>query len=97
MSSKNTRSASNTSNSPKGPIKTFRMGRISASVWKNPAKDKAFFNVTFTRYYRSEDGEYHHVTNFGLNDLPLVAKLANQAHSFIFEQRMDRRSSEPVD
>lgn len=100
MPSKNTTTAlrsKNASDTPKGRFKTFRLGRISAAVWRNTTDGKTFFNVTFTRYYRTEDGEYHYVSSFGRDDLPLIAKLANQAHSFIFEQRTDRRSSEAAD
>jgi hypothetical protein len=33
-----------------------------------------------------DDNKYHDTDSFGRDDLPLVAKLADQAHTFIFER-----------
>ena len=72
--------------SPKLPVKTFRLGRIKAAVWENETANKTFFNVTFARTYMDDDKQYHDADSFGRDDLPLVAKVADQAHTFIFEQ-----------
>ncbi len=95
MPSKNATTAlrsKNASDTPKGPVKTFRLGRISAAVWRNITDGKTFFNVTFARTYVDDAKNYHDTDSFGRDDLPLVAKLANQAHSFIFEQRADSKT-----
>jgi hypothetical protein len=76
----------NASTSTKLPVKTFRLGRIKAAVWENEADQKKYFNVTFARTYVDEAKNYHDTDSFGRDDLPLVAKLADQAHTFIFEQ-----------
>ena len=68
------------------PVQTFRLGRIKAAVWENEADRKKFFNVTFARTYMDEARAFHDTDSFGRDDLPLVAKLADQAHSFIFER-----------
>ena len=68
------------------PVKTFRLGRIKAAVWENEADNKKFFNVTFARTYVDDAKQYHDTDSFGRDDLPLVAKLADHAHTFIFEQ-----------
>jgi hypothetical protein len=67
------------------PVKTFRLGRIKAAVWQNEG-DQKFYSVTFARTYVDEAGKYHDTDSFGRDDLPLVAKLADQAHTFIFER-----------
>ena len=72
--------------SAKLPVKTFRLGRIKAAVWENETANKTFFNVTFARTYMDDDKQYHDADSFGRDDLPLVAKVADQAHTFIFEQ-----------
>ena len=72
--------------SSKLPVKTFRLGRIKAAVWENETANKTFFNVTFARTYMDDDKQYHDADSFGRDDLPLVAKVADQAHTFIFEQ-----------
>jgi hypothetical protein len=61
-------------------VKTFRLGRIKAAVWENEADQKKYFNVTFARTYVDEAKAYHDTDSFGRDDLPLVAKLADQAH-----------------
>ncbi len=77
------------------PVRTFRLGRIKASVWLNGTGEKPFHNVTFARTYTGEDQQPHDTASFGRDDLPLVAKVANQAHSFIFEQRAEAKAAQP--
>ncbi len=88
MPSKTAQSASpaKPATSPKLPVKTLRLGRIKAAVWENEADQKKFYNVTFARTYVDDAKNYHDTDSFGRDDLPLVAKLADQAHTFIFEQ-----------
>jgi hypothetical protein len=89
MSSKNAQPATPTKNdaiSVKLPVKTFRLGRIKAAVWENETDQKKFFNVTFARTYVDDAKNYHDTDSYGRDDLPLVAKLADQAHTFIFER-----------
>lgn len=71
------------------PLQTFRLGWIKAAVWENEADGRTFYAVTFARTYR-DNGRFHDTDSFGRDDLPLVAKLADQVHTFIFEQH--RRS-----
>lgn len=76
------------------PVKTFRLGRIKAAVWENESDSKKFYNVTFARTYVDEAKNYHDTDSFGRDDLPLVAKLADQAHTFIFERLAEARSEQ---
>ena len=89
MPSKTAQPASPTKNAatgPKLPVKTFRLGRIKAAVWENETDQKKFYNVTFARTYVDDAKNFHDTDSFGRNDLPLVAKLADRAHTFIFER-----------
>ena len=79
-------------NRAKLPMKTFCLGRIKAAVWENEADQKKFFNVTFARTYIDEAKNYHDTDSYGRDDLPLVAKLADQAHTFIFERLAELKS-----
>lgn len=76
----------------KQPVKTFRLGRIKAAVWENETDQAAFYNVTFARTYRDEAKQFHDTDSFGRDDLPLIAKVADQAHSFIFERQVSSRT-----
>ena len=82
----------NAAASPNLSAKTFRLGRIKAAVWENDSQDQKFYTVTFARTYRDEANNYHYTDSFGRDDLPLVAKLADQAHTFIFEQQAEMKS-----
>ena len=76
----------NAATGPKLPVKTFRLGRIKAAVWENETDQKKFFNVSFARTYVDDAKNFHDTDSYGRDDLPLVAKLADQAHTFIFER-----------
>jgi len=82
-------SSAKSTSSAKLPVKAFRLGRIKAAVWENEADQKKFYNVTFGRTYMDEGRNFHDTDSFGRDDLPLVAKLADLAHSFIFERLAD--------
>ncbi len=88
MPSKTAQSApqSKPASTGKLPAKTFRLGRIKAAVWENETDQKKFYNVTFARTYMDDAKVFHDTDSFGRDDLPLVAKLADQAHTFIFER-----------
>jgi hypothetical protein len=96
MPSKTAQSASpaKPATSAKLPVKTFRLGRIKAAVWENEADQKKFYNVTFARTYVDDAKNYHDTDSFGRDDLPLVAKLADQAHTFIFDRLAELKSEQ---
>lgn len=68
------------------PIHEVRLGRIKAAIWENETQNGVRHNVTVTRLYKDGD-QWKDSTSFGRDDLPLVAKVANTAHSWIFENR----------
>ena len=70
------------------------MGAIKAAIWRNETATGARFNVTFSRLYKERDEEQWKSTDsFGRDDLLLVAKVADAAHSWILEQRPERDSA----
>lgn len=67
------------------PVHEIRLGRIKAAIWENDTQNGTRHNVTLSRLYK--DGEqWKDSQSFGRDDLPLVAKVSDQAHSWIFEQ-----------
>ena len=96
MPSKSAQTAAPSKNasSAKLPVKTLRLGRIKAAVWENEADQKKFYNVTFARTYVDDAKNYHDTDSFGRDDLPLVAKLADQAHTFIFDRLAELKSEQ---
>ncbi len=69
----------------KKPIHEVRMGRIKAAIWENENEQAVHHNVTFSRLYKDGD-EWKDSTSFGRDDLPLLAKVADLAHTWIYEQ-----------
>lgn len=66
------------------------MGRIKAALWANTTETGVRYNVTFSRLYK--DGEdWRDTDSFGRDDLLLLAKVADRAHSWIFDrQKVDQ-------
>lgn len=70
----------------KRPVHEIRLGRIRAAIWVNETENGIRHNVTISRLYRDEQqGQWKDSTSFGRDDLPLVAKVADQAHLWIFQ------------
>ena len=76
-----------TSNQPakQKPVHEIRLGRIKATIWENETENGPRYNVTVSRLYKDGD-EWKQTTSFGRDDLPLVAKVADLAHTWTYEQ-----------
>ena len=66
------------------PVHEIRMGRIKAAIWANETDNGTRHNVTITRLYKDGD-EWKTSTSFGREELPLVAKIADMAHTWIWQ------------
>ena len=69
----------------KKPVHEIRMGRIRASVWENDTANGTMFNVTFSRLYKDDNDAWANSSSFGRDDLPLLGKVTDRAHSWIFD------------
>lgn len=67
------------------PVHEIRLGKVKASVWKNDTANGPRFNVTFSRIYKSDKG-WESSSSFGRDELPLVSKVADMAHTWIYQQ-----------
>jgi len=71
------------SDSPrKRPVQDVRLGYIKAAIWENSVSDIVRYNVTFSRIYKDQD-EWKSSDTFGRDDLLVLAKVADQAHTWI--------------
>jgi len=70
------------------PVHEVRLGRIKAALWENDTQNGTRHNVTFTRLYKDGD-QWKDSTSFGRDDLPLLAKVADMAHTWIFTQAQE--------
>ena len=70
------------------PVHEVRFGQIKAAIWKNETENGARYNATFSRIYRDGD-EWKSTESFGRDDLLLLAKVADEAHSWIFAKAQE--------
>ena len=66
------------------PISEVRIGRVKATIWPNGTDGRTRHNVTFSRLYKDGD-QWKSTQSFSCNDLLVLAKVADQVHSRIFE------------
>ncbi|MBM3835915.1 MAG: hypothetical protein FJ403_22155 [Verrucomicrobia bacterium] len=76
------------------PAHEVRFGAIKATIWENSVGEGTKFNVTFSRIYKDGE-EWRSSESFGRDDLLLVAKVADEAHSWIHEQRPVKETPAP--
>lgn len=68
------------------PVHTLKLGRVKAAIWANQTKDNGTrYNVTVSRLYKDGDN-WKESSSFGRDELPLVIKVLDQAHTWMFEQ-----------
>ena len=79
------------------PTATVRIGAVKAAVWENKAGERTRYNVTLAKSYRDADGQWKTTHSFGRNDLLVLAKVADQAHSRIVELEQAENSSDLED
>ena len=71
------------------PAATLRCGGIKATIWKNHSERGPFYSATFSRPFKSAEGQWRNAASFGLADLEAIAILTAQAKQWIFD-RADR-------
>ena len=72
------------------PIHEVRLGAIKATIWRNDTESGVRYNTTFSRLYRDGE-EWKSTDSFGRDDLLVLSKVADQTHSWIFEQNQEER------
>jgi hypothetical protein len=83
----NTSRKNQASESSKPPIAKLRLGLINANIWERSTNDSVFYSVSFERRYKDAKGEWHSTHSYNAEDLLLLAKLADQAHTEIAKLR----------
>ena len=76
------------------PVFELRLGRIKCAIWANETENGTRHNVTITRLYKDGD-EWKTSTSFGRDELHLVAKVADLAETWIFQQGQESNGDSP--
>ena len=72
------------------PVHEVRLGRIRAAIWENETQNGTRHNVTVSRLYKDGD-KWKDSTSFGRENLPVVCKVLDIAHTWIYEHPFIRR------
>lgn len=70
------------------PVAEVRLGSIKAAIWKNETEAGTRHSVTFERLYHEGD-MWRSTASFGRDDLLVLAKVADLAHSKIHELKSE--------
>ena len=80
-----------------GPLHVIRYGLIKCEIYLKSTRVGDRFNVVVSRLYRNGD-QWHESKQFGRDDLPLLAKVVDHAHTWMLTdyraQRIEQEDSE---
>ena len=66
------------------PIKKFRAGGVSASVWENKDREgRVYHTVSFERGYKDQQGVWQSTSSLHVNDLPKGALVLQRAYEYL--------------
>lgn len=68
------------------PVHVVRLRNIRAALWANDTEYGVRHNVTVARLYKDDDGQWRTSDSFGRDDLLLLAKVLDLAHTWICER-----------
>jgi hypothetical protein len=68
------------------PVHVVRMRNIRAAIWANETEAGTRYNVTVSRLYKDDEQNWRTSESFGRDDLLLLAKVVDGAHTWITEQ-----------
>ncbi len=67
------------------PAKKFRIGYVTATVWKNEGSERPFYSVTVERTYKDGD-ELKNTGSMNHGDIQNAIKVLERAEEFISAQ-----------
>jgi hypothetical protein len=90
--------ANKTEKTANRPVQTIRYGSVRAAVWRNMVDNgnasRPLYCVTFSRSYKDGENAWKESASFGTDDLLLLAKAADEAHTWITKRRLADASAE---
>jgi hypothetical protein len=75
------------------PVFEARYRGLRVSVWRKESDKGPWFNVILSRSYLDESGSWQNANSFGARDLLEVAKLCNEAHTWIYHELAKERAT----
>lgn len=74
------------------PAHEIRRRNILVTIWKNDGKNGPFYTATPSRRYKQGE-QWQDSDNFGEDDLLLLAKLLDQAHTWMANAEQAERQA----
>ena len=72
---------------------TLKAGRgVRAKLWRNSNKNGEWFNVSISRIYKDDMGEFQDSQSFSRDDLLQIAFVAQKAFDYIVATDSDNKS-----
>lgn len=68
------------------PAQKLRIGGLQATIWRNTSEKGTWYSVTPSRSYKQGDETWKETDSLGYDDLLAMAKLLDQAHTWITKQ-----------
>jgi len=80
----------------KRPVKKFRAGAVSVSIWSNDVegKDTTFNTISLDRVYKDKEGEWQNSGSFRVNDLPKAMVVLNKAYEYLLTSKPKAEAEE---
>jgi len=69
------------------PAYKIRSGVLQVTIWRNTGEKGNWYSVIPTRSYKQGDDIWKETESLGFDDLLTMAKLLDQAHSWIMHQQ----------
>jgi hypothetical protein len=82
------------------PAHKIRTGVLQVTIWRNHGEKGSWYSVVPSRSYKQGDDAWKETDSLGFDDLLTMAKLFDQAHTWITQQQQAdakaRKESEPA-
>ena len=74
------------------PVHVVRLRNIRGAIWQNDTEFGIRHNVTVNRLYKDDEQQWRTSDSFGRDDLLLLAKVLDLAHTWISEYTQGQES-----
>jgi hypothetical protein len=69
------------------PAHKIRIGVLQVTIWRNQSEKGPWYSVIPARSYKQGDATWKETDSLGFDDLLTMAKLFDQAHTWIMHQQ----------
>ncbi len=80
------------------PLRKFKAGGLSATIWENISQKEGqsivFNTVSFERSFKDKEGNWKSTSSLRVNDLPKASLVLQKAYEFIVLKELDSNISE---